>query len=77
MWSGDGKRLYYSADKTIKVVDMTSPLHPGAPREVARTSGAWAVDPKTERLVISDTTGGVANDTPLTVIVNWAGAQKK
>jgi len=77
LWSGDGKRLYYSSDKTIKVVDMTSPLHPGAPREVARTGGVWAVDPKTERLVILDTTGAVANETPLTVIVNSAAAPKK
>jgi len=60
-------------------VDMTSPLHPGPPREIAPMpkGGAWAVDPKTERLLICDTTGGVANETPLTVIVNWAAGLKK
>jgi Tol biopolymer transport system component len=81
-WSGDGKRLYYSADNKIKVVDMTSPLHPGPPRDVGPRTGVWAVDPKpvdpkSDRLLILDTTGGVANNTPLTVIVNWMGGLKK
>jgi Tol biopolymer transport system component len=76
-WSGDGKRLYYSADRKIRVVDMTSPLHPGPPKDIASRSGVWAVDPKTERLLILDTTAGVANDTPLTVIVNWMAGLKK
>ncbi len=76
-WSGDGKRLYYSADKKIRVVDMTSPLHPGPPKDIAPTSGVWAVDPKTERLLVLDTTGSVGNQTPLTVIVNWTAGLKK
>ena len=78
--SGDGKRLYYSANKTIRAVDMTSPLHPGPPVDIAPspTSGAWAVNPKTERLLVLDTTGAPpANDTPVTVIVNWLAGLKK
>jgi len=83
-WSGDGKRLYYSVDnpsdpkdKKIKVVDMTTPMRPGPPREIASTSGAWAVDPKTERLLVLDTRGATANDIPLTVLVNWMAGLKK
>jgi Tol biopolymer transport system component len=77
-WSGDGKRLYYSvADGSIKAVDMTSPLHPGRPKEIAPKGGAWAVDPKTDRILMFDTTGQVATETPFTVIVNWAAGLKK
>ena len=83
-WSGDGKRLYYSVDnpsdpkdKRIKVVDMTTPMRPGPPREISSTSGVWAVDPKTERLLVLDTRGATANDIPLTVLVNWMAGLKK
>ena len=77
-WSADGKQIFYrTSDNHIMVVDVTSPLRPGVPKELFTQSGAWTIDPSGQRfLFVTSGDAGVA--APITVVLNFvAGLGKK
>ena len=77
-WSADGKQIFYrTSDNHIMVVDMTSPLRPGVPKELFTQTGAWTIDPSGQRFLFATSAeAGVA--APITVVLNFvAGMGKK